>query len=73
MNDLLPVPAEVDIYGIYWPPLLIAVILGTIAMVVTVRLFNRHRLSRFFMLPEFVMLAMIAIYTVIIGTFVIPI
>ena len=51
---------EVDIFGVYWPPLLLAVILGTIAMVVTIRLLNRHRLSRFFVLPEFVMLAMIA-------------
>lgn len=73
MVELLPIPAEVDIFGVYWPPLLLAVILGTIAMVVTVRLFNRHRLSRFFTLPEFVMLAMIALYTVIIGTFLIPI
>ncbi len=73
MIDLLPIPAEVDIFGVYWPPLLLAVTLGAIAMVVTVRLLNRHRLSRFFILPEFVMLAMIAIYTVIIGTFVVPI
>ena len=72
MNDVLPIPAEVDIFGVYWPPLLISVILGTVAMVVTIRLLNRHRLSRFFVLPEFVMMAMIAIYTVIIGTFVVP-
>ena len=73
MIDLLPVPAEVSTFGVYWPPLLLAAILGTIAMVVTIRLLNRHRLSRFFVLPEFVMLAMIAIYTVVIGTFLIPI
>ena len=73
MTDFLPIPAEVDIFGVYWPLLLLAVILGTIAMVVTIRLLNRHRLSRFFVLPEFVMLAMIALYTVIIGTFLIPI
>jgi hypothetical protein len=73
MVELLPIPAEVDIFGVYWPPLLLAVILGTIAMVVTIRLLNRHRLSRFFVLPEFVMLAMIALYTVTIGTFLIPI
>jgi hypothetical protein len=73
MTDLLPIPAEVEIFGVYWPPLLLAVILGTIAMVVTIRLLNRHRLSRFFVLPEFVMLAMIALYTVTIGTFLIPI
>ncbi len=73
MTDFLPIPAEVSTFGVYWPPLLLAVILGTIATVVTIRLLNRHRLSRFFVLPEFVMLAMIALYTVIIGTFLIPI
>ena len=72
MTDWLPVPAEVSIFGVYWPPLLIAAILGIIVTVVTMKLLNRHRLSRFFMLPEFVMLAMIAIYTVVIGTFLIP-
>ena len=72
MTDVLPIPAEVDIFGVYWPPLLISVILGTVAMLVTVKILNRHRLSRFFVLPEFVMMAMIAIYTVIIGTFVVP-
>ena len=73
MVESLPIPAEVDTFGVYWPPLLLAVILGTILMVVTIKLLNRHRLSRFFILPEFVMLAMIVIYTVIIGTFLIPI
>ena len=73
MIELLPIPAEVSTFGVYWPPLLIAAILGCIATVVTIRVFNRHRLSRFFVLPEFVMLSMIIIYTVIIGTFLIPI
>ncbi len=73
MIDWLPIPAEVDTFGVYWPPLLLAATLGCIATVVTIRLLNRYRLSRFFILPEFVMLSMIAIYTVIIGTFLIPI
>jgi cell division protein FtsW (lipid II flippase) len=67
------VPSEVDIMGVYAPPLMIAVILGTIAMVLTVYLLNRHRLSRYFLYPELVMLALVSIYTTIIGTFVIPI
>ena len=67
------VPSEVDIMGVYWPPLLIAVVLGAIAMVVTVRLLNRHRLSRYFFYPELVMLSLVFLYTSIIGTFVIPI
>ena len=67
------VPSEVNIMGVYAPPLMIAVILGTIAMVLTVYLLNRHRLSRYFLYPELVMLALVSIYTTIIGTLVIPI
>ena len=66
------VPSEIDIMGVYTPPLLLAVIFGTIAMVLTVILLNRHRLSRYFMYPELVMLALICLYTSIIGTFVFP-
>ena len=68
-----PVPSEVDIMGVYWPPLLIAVTLGTIAMVVTVALLNRHRLSRYLFFPELVMFSLILFYTSIIGTLLIPI
>ncbi len=67
------VPSEVNIMGVYWPPLLIVVTLASIAMLLTVRLLNRHRISRYFVLPEVVMLALICLYTSIIGTFVIPI
>ena len=67
------VPSEVNIMGVYCPPLLIVVTLGAIAMLVTVRLLNRHRLSRYFFAPELVMLSLIFLYTSIIGTFFIPI
>ena len=41
-------------------------------MVLTVYLLNRTRLSRYFIFPGLVMVAITSIYTVIIGTFVIP-
>jgi uncharacterized membrane protein YidH (DUF202 family) len=66
------IPREVEIFGVYAPPLLLAVTLGVVAMLLTVYFLNRHRMSRYFYLPELVMLALIAIYTAIIGTFVIP-
>ena len=66
------VPTEVDLAGVYCPPLLLAAILGLMAMVLTAYLLNRYRLSRFFMFPGLVMLAIASIYTVIIGTFVMP-
>ena len=72
MRDALPIPAEVEIFGTYVPPLLLAATLGAVAMVVTVYVLNRYGLSRYFYLPEFVMLSLAAIYTVIFGTFVFP-
>jgi hypothetical protein len=38
---------------------------------VTARLLNRYRLSRYFFYPPLVFLALIIIYTVLIGTFII--
>ena len=53
------------------PPLLIAGLLGAIAAVVTARLLNRYRLSRYFFYPPLVFLSLMVIYTVFIGTFII--
>ena len=66
------VPSEVETAGVYWPPLLFAATLGAIAMVLTVRVLIRFRLTRFLIFPEVVMLALVSIYTVIFGTFVFP-
>ena len=67
------VPSDVDIGGVYWPPLLVVFILSLLAMHLTVYLLNRTRLSRFFMFPMVVMAAITALYTVVIGTVFIPI
>ncbi len=53
------------------PPLLIAGLLGTIAAVFTARLLNHYRLSRYLFYPPLVFLALIVIYSVLIGTFII--
>ena len=66
------IPSEVDIGGVYFPPLLIASVFGVVAAWLTTRLLNRYRLSRFFANPSLVFLATAVIYTVFIGTFVIP-
>ncbi len=72
MRNFLPFPAEVEVFDTYFPPSLLAVILGTIAMVLTTKLLNRYRLFRYVYFPNLVMLAMMVIYTVFIGTFLIP-
>ncbi|MDJ0861301.1 MAG: DUF1656 domain-containing protein [Gammaproteobacteria bacterium] len=66
------IPGELEIMGIYYPPMLIAGTLGTIAMLLTVYLIRRYRLSRFFVVPQMVLAALWAIYTVIFSIWVIP-
>ncbi len=67
------IPSEFAIGGVYFPPLLIASILGVTAAVLTAFLLNRYRLSRFFFYPPLVFLALAVIYTGAIGTFFIPV
>ena len=68
---MLPIPHEFTIGGVFMPPLLIATLLGIMTTVVTVKLLNRYRLSRYFFYPPLVFLALTLIYTIIIGTFII--
>jgi hypothetical protein len=58
---------------VFMPPLLVASLLGLLAAVVTAHLLNRYRLSRFFFYPPLVFLALMIIYTVLIGTFIIKV
>lgn len=66
-------PHEFAIGGVYMPPLLVASLLGVIAAVVTTRLLNRYRLSKYFFYPPLVSLALMVIYTVLFGTVVIKV
>jgi len=66
-------PKEFVIGGVYFPPLLIAGILGVLAAALTAMLLNRYRLSRFLYNPPLVFLALAVIYTGLIGTFLIPV
>jgi hypothetical protein len=67
------VPAEFAIGGVYLPPLLVAATLGLIAAIMTARWLNRAGLSRYFYYPPVVFIAMLTIYTVLIGTFIVPV
>ena len=66
------VPSEFAIGGIYFPPLLLAGILGASVAVLTVLLLNRYRLSRFFYYPPLVFVSLAVIYTGLISIFLIP-
>ncbi len=69
---MLLIPKEFTIGGVFMPPLLIAGILGVTFAVLTALLLNRYRLSRYFFYPPLVFLALAVIYTIIIGTFIVP-
>ncbi|MGD9184473.1 MAG: DUF1656 domain-containing protein [Desulfobacterales bacterium] len=67
------IPSEFHIGGVYLPPLLIAALFGTIAAVATARLLNRFRLSKYFFYPPLIFVALAVIFTVLVGTVLIPI
>lgn len=68
-----PIPHEFAIGGVFMPPLLIATVFGAVAAVVTAKLLNRVRLSKYFFYPPLVLLALTVVYTILIGTLVIGI
>ena len=65
-------PYEFAIGGVFMPPLLVAGLLGTIAAVVTARLLNRYRLSRYFFYPPLAFVALAVIFTVLFVTLLLP-
>lgn len=67
------VPSEISIGGVYFPPLLLAGILGVVLAWLTAMVLNRYRLSRFFAYPPVVFIALAIIYTGLIGTLFIPV
>ena len=70
MTELIP--SEAAFGGVYFPPMLIAGLLGTAGTWLTPLLLNGYRLARFFSYPPLVFLALAVIYTLVLGTFVIP-
>lgn len=66
------VPHELALGGVYVPPMLVAAILGTTLAVVAARLLNRYKLSRHFYYTPLVFVGLAVLFTVLVGTFVIP-
>ncbi len=65
-------PRDFDINGVYLPPSLVAGVLGVILAVITARILDRYRLTRLISQPSVTFLSICVLYTVLIGTFVIP-
>ena len=66
------IPHEIPIGEIFIPPMLVAGILGVIAAAITTKLLNKYRLSKYFFYPPLVSVALMVIYTVLIGWLFIP-
>jgi len=63
------VPHEIAIGGVFLPPLLVACVFGIIATVATIKLLNHYRLAKYFFYPPLINLALVVIYTILLGTF----
>lgn len=68
---ILPIPHEFAIGGVYMPPMLVAGAIAMIATLATSRLLDHYQWTRHFYYPPLVLLALMVIYTVVIGTFII--
>ncbi|MFV0298549.1 MAG: DUF1656 domain-containing protein [Hyphomicrobiaceae bacterium] len=64
-------PKELSLGEVYIPPFLVAAALALILAWLTSIMLNRHRWTRFIAAPSVVFLSVTAIYTVLIGTFII--
>lgn len=70
---MLPIPSEFNLFGVYLSPLLVASVLAFILTTITAKALNRFRLSRFIAHPALAFISIVAIYTTIIGTFLVPV
>jgi len=67
------IPKEVDVLGVYLPPILIVGVLALVAGWITSWLLNRFRLWRFFSHPQIVFLSIMVLYAAMFDTFLLPV
>ena len=66
------IPHEISIAGVYFSPMLLSAIPGVAAAGLTAVLLNRYRLSRFFVYPPLIFVALSVLYTSLIGALWLP-
>ena len=64
-------PAEIQILGLYLPPLFVAIVTGLVCATLVSRLLNQSGLSRFFWHPPLANAALWLLATAFIGGFII--
>ena len=67
-----PIPHELYIGEVFFPPMLLDAALGLLAASITARLLNRLRVSRYFYQPPLVLIALAVIYTGLFSIFLLP-
>ena len=64
-------PSEIQILGLYFPPLFVAIVAGLVCATLVARLLNQSGLSRFFWHPPLANAALWLLATALIGGFII--
>ena len=64
-----PYPHELSAGDVYFSPMLLVIVLAFLAAGMTVIAFNKLKVSRFFVAPSYVFVAIVALYMVLIDTF----
>ena len=67
-----PDPHELYAGEVFLPPMLLDAALGLVAALITARLLNRFRMSRYVYHPSLVLIALTVIYTGLFSIFLIP-
>ena len=68
---LTGVPSEVQILGMYFPPLFVAIVAGLLSAMALAKLLNLTRFRRFFWHPPLAYAALWLLATALIGLFII--
>jgi hypothetical protein len=68
---LADVPSEVQILGVYFPPLFVTIVAGLVCAIITAKLLNLTGLSRFFWHPPLANAALWLLATTLINLFII--
>lgn len=71
--DAVNIPSEISVGGIYFPPILFAIVLGVSLAMLLAKCLDRLNLTRFIWHPPLFLLALSVVCTWIVGMFVIPI
>ncbi len=67
MNDLYP--HELQFGDVYITPVLVVALLAFVASMITAFVLNKTRLAKWFVLPQYVFLAIMVLYVVVIDRF----